>query len=96
MQQQQETRPKKLLFVCAGNTSRSPMAEVVAKHQLASTGVQIKSAGIDISEGDEYIIPYAACVINKEYGIDLTGIIYTCILSFCFCGWRVTKLSKYS
>ena len=44
-----ESMLTKMLFVCAGNTCRSPMAEVIARELLASRelfGVRVRSAGI--------------------------------------------------
>jgi protein-tyrosine-phosphatase len=38
-----------LLFVCTGNTCRSPMAEAIAKH--LSKDIHIKSAGVFAAEG---------------------------------------------
>ncbi|CAA7599742.1 protein-tyrosine-phosphatase [Acididesulfobacillus acetoxydans] len=40
-----------ILFVCSGNTCRSPMAEAIAKSMFGS-GVRVHSAGIGAWEGD--------------------------------------------
>lgn len=43
-----------LLFVCTGNTCRSPMAAALARHELAARGwhhVQVTSAGTGALEG---------------------------------------------
>ncbi len=44
----------RLLFVCTGNTCRSPMAEAMARHaaaQLGLTGVEVGSAGTAAYDG---------------------------------------------
>lgn len=57
-----------VLFICTGNTCRSPMAEGYAKTVL---GLDADSCGLAASMGD----PAAdnAIAVAKEHGIDLTG-----------------------
>lgn len=46
----------KVMFVCTGNTCRSPMAEYALKHELkrlGAEGVKVTSAGISASNGDK-------------------------------------------
>ena len=47
---------KRILFVCTGNTCRSPMAEIIlkSKHKLAGVlDVKVKSAGISTLDGQK-------------------------------------------
>lgn len=59
----------KLLFICTGNTCRSPMAEGLAR-KLFGDIAQISSAGMAALEGDE-ISPNALVVLNEQ-NIDLS------------------------
>lgn len=60
-------RPSSVLFACALNAVRSPMAEAVAKH-LFGRQIYIQSAGV--KKGD--LDPFAVKVI-EELGLDLSG-----------------------
>ena len=47
-------RPLRLLFVCTGNTCRSPMAELLARDRAEATGlegIEATSAGTSAAEG---------------------------------------------
>jgi Protein-tyrosine-phosphatase len=68
----QEEKPIKILFVCTGNTCRSPMAEVIAKDAFAKEGIPavITSAG---TKGEiENPATENAIIAMKARGLDLT------------------------
>jgi len=58
----------RILFVCTGNTCRSPMAEGLARNILGE-GYVVESAGLAAWEGDS--ASRHAIQILKEKGIDL-------------------------
>ena len=71
-----------VLFVCTGNTCRSPLAEGLAKRMLAdelgcepgdlpARGWRIHSAGVAASPGDTPAP--AAVAVAAEFGVDLAG-----------------------
>jgi protein-tyrosine-phosphatase len=55
---------KRILFVCTGNTCRSPMAESLLKNRNLS-GVEVKSAGIFAVDGSE-ASPNAKKVLDEQ------------------------------
>jgi len=59
--------PARVLFLCTGNSARSPMAEALARH-LAPTTVEAFSAG----SHPKPLHPNAVRVM-REHGIDLSG-----------------------
>lgn len=67
-------RSFRLLFVCTGNTCRSPMAEVIARHRAAElgwTGVEVRSAGVGAVDGSP---PSPGAVrVARARGLDLEG-----------------------
>jgi protein-tyrosine-phosphatase len=61
--------PVRLLFVCIGNTCRSPLAAAVASALLGSR-VHAESAGV--TETGRPASPDAIAVLQERFGIDLT------------------------
>jgi protein-tyrosine-phosphatase len=62
------SRPVRLLFVCIGNTCRSPLAAAVASALLGSR-VHAESAGI--TETGRPAASEAIAVLQERFGIDL-------------------------
>ncbi len=63
-----------ILFVCTGNTCRSPMAEVLMRRALESRGhtsVTVGSAGTGAWEGGP--ASEGALLVGLENGLDVTG-----------------------
>jgi protein-tyrosine-phosphatase len=63
-------RPVRLLFICIGNTCRSPLAAGVAA-ALLGPRVHAESAGI--TETGRPATPKAIAVLKEHFGIDLTA-----------------------
>lgn len=65
---------KTILFVCTGNTCRSPMAEALCKSLLKKKGLaseyECSSAGVYAFEGDG--ASYEAISVLKERGMDIS------------------------
>ncbi|MCO5386158.1 low molecular weight protein arginine phosphatase [Desulfosporosinus sp.] len=59
----------KLLFVCTGNTCRSPLAEGMARAMFGDL-VQVSSAGIDAWDGDK--VSTHVVKILKEQNVDIS------------------------
>ncbi len=61
----------KILFICTGNTCRSPLAELYVAHQLAGLPVEVASAGLATWGGSP--ISAASRHILDRYGIDASA-----------------------
>lgn len=62
-----------IVFICGGNTGRSPMAQVIAQEVFAQKGIPaiITSAGSDIIDGDR--AEANAVTLMAERGLDLSS-----------------------
>lgn len=55
---------RKILFICTGNTCRSPMAEAIFKHKT-NNRYEVKSAGIFAQDGST-ASPHSIDVLKKQ------------------------------
>lgn len=65
---------RRVLFVCTGNTCRSPMAEVLLRHALEAeghVGVEVASAGTGAWE--DAPASEGAYLVSLEQGLDLSS-----------------------
>lgn len=66
--------PFRLLFVCTGNTCRSPLAEVIARRELAARGwgqLEVRSAGVGAAPGGP--ASPGSLEAARRHGLDLSS-----------------------
>lgn len=62
-----------LLFVCTGNTCRSPMAEAIARRLAAERGLDITVTSAGTSAWEGAAASDGALLVAMEHGLDLNG-----------------------
>lgn len=63
----------RILFVCSGNTCRSPLAEAITRRMIAASGrtdVEVRSAGTNAWDGSS--ASDGALLVGMERGLDLS------------------------
>jgi protein-tyrosine-phosphatase/DNA-binding transcriptional ArsR family regulator len=65
----QRSRPGAVLFVCTGNSARSPIAEALARHHGADS-VSVTSAG---TRPKPHLHPNAVRILRDQFGVDVAG-----------------------
>lgn len=68
-------RPFRILFVCTGNTCRSPLAEGIARREMERRGgaveVEVGSAGVAAADGQG--ASEGSLAVAREEGLDLSA-----------------------
>lgn len=61
-----------VLFVCTGNTCRSPMAQAAANEFFAKNGLDCKAISCGLAAGMSGMSPNAAAALKERYGKDFS------------------------
>ncbi len=64
---------KKVLFICTGNTCRSPMAQVIFNRYAEDNGIDAAADSAGIAAASGMSASENAIIAMKEVGIDLSG-----------------------
>lgn len=62
----------KILFLCMGNTCRSPMAEYIARHEAEKRGFDIETVSAGLMGSGDRAADYSVAVC-REIGLDLSA-----------------------
>jgi protein arginine phosphatase len=66
-------KPSRLLFVCSGNTCRSPMAALIARVMAARQGFEFEIRSAGLMAPDSCPASEAALVVAAAHGLDLSS-----------------------
>lgn len=65
-------RIRKVLFVCSGNTCRSPMAALLFAQEARSAGVKVEVASRGLAAAEGWPASRRAIEVMREWGLDLS------------------------
>lgn len=64
---------KKIMFVCTGNTCRSPMAEAIFNHLAMEKGLEVRAESMGIATATGTPISENSVIVCNEIGIDISN-----------------------